>query len=127
MALDPITAGMDLAGKVIDKLWPDKSEQERAQLAAAVAVVQGQIDINKVEAGSSSTFVAGWRPAVGWVCAAALAWQYIVRPGVTFGFATAGHAMPELPTIDGQLWELMFGMLGFGGLRTFEKVKGVAS
>ena len=61
MALDPLTAGIDLAGSIINKIWPDKSEQERAQLAAAVAVVQGQLDINKAEAASPSVFVAGWR------------------------------------------------------------------
>lgn len=58
MALDPLTAGLDLAKTVVDKIWPDKSEQERAQLAAALQLVHGQIDINKAEAASPSVFTS---------------------------------------------------------------------
>ena len=67
MALDITGLGSvaDLASTVISKIWPDKTEAEKAQLAAAVQLVQGQIDINKVEASSSSVFVAGWRPFIG--------------------------------------------------------------
>ena len=53
----------DLANSVINKIWPDKTEAEKQQLAAAVMVIQGQLDINKVEAASPSLFVSGWRPA----------------------------------------------------------------
>ena len=126
MSLDPITAGLDLAGTVINKLWPDKSEAERAQLAAAVSIVQGQLEINKAEAASPSMLTSGWRPAIGWVCAAALACQYIGRPMLQWGGIVFGHPLPELPGIDDNLWQLMLGMLGLGGLRSFEKVKGVA-
>ena len=66
--------------------------------------------------------VAGWRPAIGWVCAAALAFNYVIRP-----VAIAIHPAIVLPALDDSLWQLMAGMLGLGGLRTFEKVKGVAS
>ena len=126
MALDPITAGMDLATTIIGKIWPDKSAQEQAQLAAAVAIVQGQLDINKAEATNPNAFTSGWRPAIGWVCAAALAAQYIARPMLQWGGIVAGHAWPTLPGIDDNLWQLMLGMLGLGGLRSYEKVKGVA-
>lgn len=126
MALDPISVGMELAGTVINKIWPDKSAAEAAQLAAAVAIVQGQLDINKAEAGSSSPFTSGWRPAIGWVCAAALACQYIARPLLAWVGIVIGHPFPDLPGIDDNLWQLMLGMLGLGGLRSFEKVKGVA-
>ena len=86
-----------------------------------------QTDINKEEAKSSSLFVSGWRPAIGWVCALALAYQYLLRPlGGTFA-ALIGVAIPPLPGLDDNLWQLMMGMLGMGGLRTFEKVQGVAS
>lgn len=121
MGLDIAGVGAvaDLATTVINKIWPDKSEQEKAQIAMAVQVVQGQLDINKVEAGSQSMFVAGWRPAVGWVCASAMAFQYLARPLlIGFGITQA------LPALDDTLWQLLFGMLGLGGLRTFEKVKG---
>lgn len=127
MALDPLTAGLDLAKDVINKIWPDKSEQEKAQLAAAVSLVQGQLDINKVEAASPNPFTSGWRPAIGWVCAGALVSQYILRPWVQWVCLIVGHPLPPLPGIDDQLWQLMGGMLGMGGLRTFEKVRGVAS
>jgi hypothetical protein len=125
MALDPVSAGLELANTVVKTIWPDKSEQERAQLAAAVQIVQGQLDINKAEAASASTFTSGWRPAVGWVCAAALMAQYIARPMLQWVGILTGHDWPTLPGIDDNLWELMLGMLGLGGLRSFEKAKGV--
>ena len=121
-----IGAVADLASTVISRLWPDKTEQERAQLAAALVVVQGQLDANKAEASSPSAFTSGWRPGVGWVCVAALACQYIARPLVQWGGIVTGHPLPDLPGIDDNLWELMLGLLGLGGLRSYEKVKGVA-
>ena len=127
MAVDPLTAGIELATAVIGKIWPDKSAAEAAQLAAQVAIVQGQLDTNKAEAASPSGFTSGWRPAIGWVCASALACQYIARPLLQWAGIVTGHPWPALPGIDGNLWELMLGMLGLGGLRTFEKTKGVAS
>jgi hypothetical protein len=125
MAIDSAIA--DLAGTVINKIWPDKSEAEKQQLAAAVQLVQGQMDINKAEAASGSVFIGGWRPAIGWVCAAALACQYIARPLLVWAGIITGHSWPVLPGLDDNLWQLMLGMLGMGGLRTVEKVKGVAS
>lgn len=124
MSLDPISAGFDLAGTIVNKIWPDKTEQEKAQIAAAVAIVQGQLDTNKAEAASSSAFTSGWRPGIGWVCGAALAMQYIARPLLQWAGILTGHSWPTLPGIDDNLWQLMLGMLGLGGLRTFEKVKG---
>ena len=126
MALDPITAGMDLAGTVINKIWPDKSEAERQQLAAAVQIVQGQIEVNKAEAGSSSAFVAGWRPFIGWVCGMGCAWNWIGLPVAKFGLAVAGHPLQLDPADLSEMMPLLLGMLGLGGLRTFEKTKGVA-
>ncbi|NOV28000.1 hypothetical protein E5S69_31435 [Cupriavidus necator] len=126
MALDPITAGIDLAKTVVQTIWPDKSDEEKQKLAAALAIVQGQIQTNQAEAASPNVFTSGWRPAVGWVCAAALAYQFILRPLVAWGFVLAGHQLPTMPGLDDTLWELLFGMLGLGGLRSLEKVKGVA-
>jgi Holin of 3TMs, for gene-transfer release len=126
VSLDPITAGIDLARTAIDKIWPDKSEQERQALAAQVAVVQGQLQVNQAEAANPSVFTSGWRPGIGWVCAAALAMQYIARPMLAWYGVVSGHPFPPLPGIDDNLWQLMLGILGLGGLRTFEKTKGVA-
>jgi hypothetical protein len=128
MALDPLTAGVDLAQTVINKIWPDKSAAEAAQLAAAVAIVQGQMETNKVEAASSSVFIGGWRPFVGWVCGSALAYTFVLYPVLTW-VCTVWAPQIKPPTLgnDSMLYELLFGMLGMGALRTFEKVKGVAA
>lgn len=126
MALDPITAGIDLAKTVVQTIWPDKSDEEKQRLAAAVMIVQGQIDTNKAEAASPSVFTSGWRPFIGWICGMALAYQYLARPLAAWAFAIAGHPLPVMPGLDDSLWELLFGMLGLGGLRTFEKIKGAA-
>ena len=128
MSLDVagIGAVADLATTVVNKIWPDKSEQERQQLASALAIVQGQLDANKVEAASSSVWTSGWRPGVGWICVAALAMQYVARPLISWIAAVSGHPLPTLPGIDDNLWQLLVGLLGLGGLRTFEKVSGVA-
>ncbi len=133
MTLDPITAALDIGGKLIDRLWPDpavaasaKIELIKLQQSGELALMTGQLDINKIEAASTSSFTSGWRPAIGWVCAAALACQYIARPLLAWAGIVAGHPLPALPGIDDNLWQLMLGMLGLGGLRSFEKVKGVA-
>ena len=126
MALDPVTAGIDLVTAAVTRIWPDKTEAERQKFAAAVMAVQGQLDVNKAEAANPSRFTSGWRPFIGWVCGAALACQYIARPLLAWGGIVTGHPLPELPGIDDNLWQLMLGMLGLGGLRSYEKVKGAA-
>lgn len=117
----------DLAGKAIDRIWPDKTEQEKAHLAAAVAIVQGQMEVNKAEAASSSTFVAGWRPFIGWVCGSACAWNWIGLPiAKAFLPMLAGVSLTVAPADLSEMLPVLMGMLGLGGLRTFEKTKGVA-
>lgn len=127
MALDPITAGIDLVTKVVGTIWPDKTEKEKAELAAALTIVQGQLDINKVEAGSASTFTSGWRPFIGWVCGTACAWNWIGLPVAKFACTYAGHPVALSAADVSDMLPLLMGMLGLGGLRTYEKVKGVAS
>lgn len=126
MAHDPLTAGIDLAGSVINKIWPDKTEQERAQLAAAVTLVQGQLEINKVEAASPSTFTSGWRPFIGWTCGVACGWNWLGLPVAQFVCAVFGHPVDMASADLSQMWPLLMGMLGLGSLRTLEKIKGVA-
>ena len=134
MSLDPISAALDLGNTLISRIFPDPAQASQAKLellklqqSGDLATMTAQTDINKEEAKSSSLFVSGWRPAIGWVCALALAYQYLIRPlsGTVAGIA--GIVIPPLPGLDDNLWQLMMGMLGMGGLRTFEKVQGVAS
>jgi len=115
-----------LATSIIDKIWPDKSEQEKAELAAALALVQGQLAVNQAEAASSSAFVAGWRPFIGWVCGAACAWNWIGLPMAKMGLMLAGYALDLAPADLTEMLPVLMGMLGLGALRTFEKTKGVA-
>lgn len=126
MALDPLTSGLDLAKTVIQTIWPDKSEIEQAQLAAAVGLVQGQLEINKVEAASPRLLTSGWRPFIGWVCGAACAWNWLGLPIALFACGLFGRTVALAPADLSQMWPLLMGMLGLGGLRTFEKLKGVA-
>ena len=117
----------DLASTVISKIWPDKSEAEKQQLAAAVTLVQGQLDINKVEAANPSVFVSGWRPFVGWVCGSACAWNWIGLPIVKLGLMVWGHPIDLSPANLSEMMPLLLGLLGMGTLRTVEKINGVAA
>ena len=110
-----------LANTVIGRIWPDKTEAEKQQLAAAVQLVQGQLEINKVEAASSSVFVSGWRPFIGWVCGAACAWNWI-------GLPILRMYVPGLtPANLTEMMPVLMGLLGLGALRTVEKINNVAS
>ena len=125
--MDPISAGMELAGNVINKIWPDKTEAEKQQLAAAVSLVQGQMAINAAEATNPSVFVSGWRPAIGWVCGAACAWNWIGLPVAKLGLALYGHPITLNPADIGEMMPILLGMLGLGGLRTMEKLNDKAA
>ena len=122
-----IGAVADFATNVVNKIWPDKSEQEKQQIAAAVMVVQGQIDTNKEEAKSPSIFVSGWRPFIGWVCGMACAWNWIGLKIALFIAAYLGHALNIQPADISEMMPILLGMLGLGGLRTAEKINGVAA
>lgn len=126
MSLDPLTAGLDLANNVISKIWPDKTEKEKQELAASLLLVQGQMDINKAEATSASVWVSGWRPFIGWTCGAAFAFKFVLGPSAVVLMAMLGHPI-NLPEFDfTEMSTILLGMLGLGGLRTVEKIKGVA-
>ena len=117
----------DLVSTVINKIWPDKSEVEKQQLAAAVMVVQGQLDINKIEASNPNVFVSGWRPALGWVCGAACAWNWIGLPIFKVAIAFTAYKIEVSPANMTEMMPILMGMLGLGGLRTLEKINGVAA
>jgi hypothetical protein len=118
---------------LLDKFIPDADERNR--LAHEIATMserhahelaKGQLEVNKTEAAHKSLFVAGWRPFVGWTCGLALFWHFLGLPVVLFWTAYTGAEVPELPVFDMQsLMTVLLGMLGLGGLRTYEKMKGV--
>ena len=116
-----------LLGKFIeDKDTKNKLAHDIATMAEkhAQELAKGQLDINKAEAQHRNIFVAGWRPFVGWTCGVALAWHFVLAPFIIFFSAYFGVKLPELPTFDMEsLMTVLLGMLGLGGLRSFEKYK----
>lgn len=122
---DAIAAGL----KVLDKFVPDPEARVKAEADlrnSLQAWDKAQTDVNAIEAANASVFVSGWRPFIGWVCGIALAYQYVAAPLVMWLALTLGVNLAPPPRIDDTLWQLVFAMLGMGGLRTFEKIKGVA-
>ena len=118
---------------LLDKVIPDADKkQEIAQQLATMAeehaqqLALAQIEVNKAEAASSSVFKGGWRPFIGWTCGVAFAYHFVVQPVLVFALAAQGGAVPDLPAFDmDSLMTVLMGMLGLGGLRTYEKLKGV--
>ena len=134
MSLDPLTAILDIGSKVIDRLWPDPVQRDAAKLelfklqqAGELQMMIGQLEINKEEAKSPSMFVSGWRPFIGWVCGAACAWNWIGLKMALFIAAYFGKDLQLAPADIGEMMPVLMGMLGLGGLRTFEKLQGVAA
>jgi hypothetical protein len=126
--------------QIFDKVIPDPQAQadaklkvmemaqkgELAVLDADLKLALGQLEVNKVEAGTDM-FRGGWRPAVGWTCVVGLCYQFLLQPLLPWVVTVAGGTVPPLPAIDNEtLMVLLTGMLGLGGLRTFERVKGRA-
>ena len=122
-----------LAGQLVPALADLFSEfiedkdkaNELAHKAATMMATQAhqnamaQIDVNKTEAAHKSIFVAGWRPFIGWVCGVSMAFNYLIAPSVGVWY--------EIPVLDiTTMFPVLLGMLGMAGLRTGEKIKGVA-
>jgi len=132
--MDPISALLNIGNTLINKLFPDPAQAAQAQLAllkmqqdGELAAISGQMDINKIEAGSSSVFVAGWRPFAGWVCGLGLAYVSILEPIARLVATLVGYT-GDFPAIDTTLtMQVLLGMLGMGGLRNLDKIKGVAA
>ena len=124
---------LPMLGEVLDRIIPDKAEAAKARLEmeaklleAATAQAGQQAAINQTEAANNNIFVSGWRPFSGWVCGAGLAWAFILAP-IASWFIIAFDYKQTLPKLEVEyLLELVVAMLGLGGLRTFEKLKGVA-
>ena len=134
--MNPIGAIVAAVGGVIDDLHTSDKERLDAEIELRkidAGLLQGQMEVNKVEASSSSLFVAGWRPAIGWIGAVALGYQFLLYPLLVWAWAllqarglVPGNLQPP-PMLDTDaLWVVLSGMLGIAGLRSVEKVKGVA-
>lgn len=133
-----IAALLPLLGTVLDKVLPDPQAQadaklkvlelaqkgELATLDAEMQLALGQIEVNKVEVGTD-LFRGGWRPSAGWCCVGGLAYNFLLQPLLPWVVSLFGVEVPDMPTIDNEaLMMLLMGMLGLGGLRSFERVKG---
>tara|TARA_Y100001970_G_C14254535_1_gene874231 strand:+ start:4524 stop:4913 length:390 start_codon:yes stop_codon:yes gene_type:complete len=112
--LDKFIVDKDLKEKLEHEL---KTELHKANMA--------QVEINKIEAGHRSIFVAGWRPFLGWCLSFAMAYHFIIQPIAVFSLSIAGLSY-DLPQFDmNSLMTVLLGMLGLGGMRTYEKSKGI--
>lgn len=126
--------------KIVDKVIPDPAQKAAAQLAVLklqsdnefreienkIKLDLAQLDVNKTEAANPSLFVSGWRPATGWVCNLGLIYQFLLHPVLAWLAQVKGFPVPP-PLDTGTLLSLLGGMLGLSGLRTTEKIQGVAA
>ncbi len=136
----PLLAILPVVEKIFDRVLPDPQQAadaklklielqqagELAQLTADTELAKGQLEINKIEAGSSNLFVSGWRPFIGWTCGAAFAYSLIIQPFLVFCIVVYGTKLPELPKLDSDLLGWAMGaLIGVGSMRTVERIKGV--
>lgn len=104
-----------------------KEEFEMELQKAINAQAMGQLEVNKAEAAHRSVFVAGWRPFIGWICGIALLWAFVGAPIANWYIAVFEPSISSIPEMNfNYLFELVLAMLGLGGMRTYEKFKGVA-
>lgn len=130
-----------LLGKLLDRVLPDPQmaadaklkmmemaqNGELEQMHAEANLAQGQIDVDKIEAGNSNIFVSGWRPFIGWICGVSLAYAGLIEPFSRFLAQVIFHYVGAFPVVDTTVTlQVLLGLLGLGGLRTFEKINGVA-
>ena len=123
---DALAAGL----KIVDKFVADPAEKIRAEAAlrdSLLGLDAKQAEVNAAEAANPSLWVSGARPALLWICAIGYGWHYILYPALFFlGSVFHVEGMPQTSGIDGGLFELAIALPGLGGLRTYEKIKGVA-
>lgn len=127
MALDPLTAVVDFGTALLTKLFPDPTERDRARATLEQLRIQGdlqalagQLSVNQEEARNPNWFVAGGRPFCIWVAGSGFAYQFLLRPLLEWGCALASLPIPPAIDID-SLQTLLYGLLGLGAARTFEK------
>ena len=114
--------------RILDKFIVDKDLKEKLEHEIKLEIQKAniaQIEVNKAEALHRTVFVAGWRPFIGWTCGLALSYHFILQPIIVFTMSVNGLAY-DLPEFDmGSLMTIILGMLGLGGMRSFEKFKGL--
>ena len=119
---------IDPVSNILDKFIADKDLKQKLNHEIELEIQKAntaQIEVNKVEAGHRSIFVAGWRPCCGWICAIALGYHFVLQQIIIF-FLSLNNLQYELPEFDmGALLYVLGGMLGLGGLRSYEKSKGL--
>jgi len=115
------------ASEIVNKIWPDKTEVEKAALAAELQIALAQNTVNAEEAKSANWFIAGWRPSIGWICSAGLGYQFLFAPLVNGLTGAIWHITPFIALDTATLMSIVTGMLGFGALRTYEKKTGSES
>ncbi len=132
MSFDPISAALDLGNTLINKIFPDPAQASQAKLellklqqSGELATMTAQTEINKEEAKSTSLFVSGWRPFVGWVSGSAFALHFLLLPISNFILVANNHKEVVLAFDMQTLLTVLMGLLGLGGMRTYEKVQGV--
>ena len=138
--MTPLIGGLIDAGlKVLDRVLPDPTQKAAAQLEllklqqagefkaleADLQLALAQTEVNKVEAASPDLFKSGWRPGAGWICVLGLAYQFLAQPLAAWASAINGWPVPPVLQL-GDLYGLLFGMLGLGAYRSVERVKGKA-
>lgn len=123
---------LEIGAKLLDKIIPDKDARDKAQAELLKAaqdqdfqLTLAQIKVNEEDAKSGSLFRGGWRPYVGWTCAFAFSLHFVVFPVLNFIFVYFGQAEVKIAFQMDTLLTVLFGLLGLGAFRTFEKVKGV--
>ena len=124
--MQPVTGLLDKF--IEDKDQKNKLAHEISTMAErhAQELAKGQLEINKAAAQSRNIFVAGWRPFIGWTCGVAMAYNYVIHPIMIFVLAQLDYLV-ALPALDlGEMMPVLMGMLGLGGLRSFEKYKGIS-
>ena len=127
----PGGALLDIGAKILDRVIPDKNaaalakaELEKSIMSGELQLTLGQLQVNLEEAKSTHWFVAGWRPFVGWICGFGLVYQFLLQPLMN-GLFIAFNADAPFPILDlSTLMTVLFGILGLGTMRTYEKYKG---
>jgi len=122
-----------ILGSIIDKVIPDrnsaakaKAELEAMESSGELDLMKSQLLVNSEEAKHTSVFVAGWRPAIGWTCASIYMYHYLIYPLLVLILNVNGVDTKSLPHFDlDAIWPVLGGMLGLGGMRTYEKRHGV--